>query len=160
MTLEPVRRFPAKGAAAVLALYWIVLCVGTHLPSDHVIMQSITLWDKFMHITAFAGLAVLLAATSVVWRNRNARIGSPASAGQYFKALCRAPLPRLNYLLIWVIAVAYGALDEPTQPTFGRDCDIVDLLADTLGATSGLFAFWSVTQIGSRWADGTEPRSS
>ena len=153
MTLGPRRRIPAIFVTVAIGVYWIAMCIGTHLPPESMVLRSLTLWDKFLHFLAFAGLVVLLAATEVAWRMSAAGDASEKSTGGWLARFFREPLPRLSYLFIWMVATAYGSIDETTQPTFGRSCDILDLLADSLGATCGLFAFWIAFQIGGRMTE-------
>ena len=41
-------------------------------------------------------------------------------------------------IVVLVIIMVYGALDEITQPIFGRSCDILDWLADVSGCAIAL----------------------
>ncbi len=163
MALELFRRKTAILAGIVLTAYWIAMLVGTHLPPDHVIMRSITVWDKLLHFSAFAGLVVLISVNNVVWRMNGKQANTVDSSRSFLARFFDQHLPLLNYLVIWVVAVAYGSLDEPTQTPFRRTCDPLDLLADTIGATSGLFCVWFSLQIGSRMVsqdDVTRPKQS
>ncbi|HZZ73569.1 MAG TPA: VanZ family protein [Pirellulales bacterium] len=143
--------------AAVLILYWIGLCVGTHLPPHTPILHWIDgLWDKALHFSGYGGLAFLLALTWALARQR--RHSGPKVGGASFAQRCgrffAQRTPCLNYLLIWTVVVAYGSVDEPTQPLFQRDCDIFDLLADALGAATALALFALLMALGRRyWGD-------
>jgi len=99
------------------AAYWVVLFVLTHIPS--VTLPDITLIDKICHALAYATLAFAIGSVLTIWRGYQ---------------------PRLP-VWIWTIAVSYGAIDEYTQQFVqNRSCDILDLLADSLGAAAGLLA--------------------
>jgi len=104
-------------ATILLAVYWCLLFVATHIPkppSLHV--QHI---DKVFHFLAYAGLAFLLA-----W------------------SLPTIPHhPILNILLAAFISISYGVVDECLQIPVGRTADILDWIADSIGAVSGLAAY-------------------
>ena len=91
--------------------YTCLLLTATHLPPRH--MPNTHVNDKIEHFTAYAILTTLLQLT--LWPNR------------------RKPFLVLAMVLVGVLV--FGALDEKTQPAFGRDCDIHDWYADTTGAT-------------------------
>ena len=96
------------------ACYWALLCVATHLPPRYVPRLGID--DKVEHFVAYGMLAGLLGLT--LW----------------------ATFPRRPWL-VWVVllgGMAYGAIDEQTQPYFGRTCDLDDWIADVVGTTAGL----------------------
>jgi hypothetical protein len=61
-----------------------------------------------------------------------------------------------RWWLCWVLATAFGALDEVHQGFVpGRSRDIQDLLADALGAAAMLGLWASVTAVRGRVAGGT-----
>lgn len=107
-----------KWLALGLALaYWGALFAGTHLPGGGKIPGHG--FDKLLHAGAYCGLAIVLASA---W----------ASIGE---------LDLKARLIILFIASAYGAVDELTQAFVpGRTPDLVDWLADTLGAMAGIAA--------------------
>jgi VanZ family protein len=102
---------------AVLAVYWIALFVGTHVPRlqpPPPLAQS----DKWLHFTAFAVLSALFAwnwslRAAFGWRERLAAVA---------------------------ILAVYGALDEFTQSYVSRDANIHDWYADLAGILVGLAA--------------------
>lgn len=66
-------------------------------------------------------------------------VGYSVMACAWMLWLClsrNAPAMRAG-LAAWFAFVALGALDEVTQPWFGRACDIGDWAADSLGAGLG-----------------------
>ena len=96
---------------AALVVYWLTLFVGTHTrPAD--LPVSVLDFDKALHAGAYFVLASLLL---VAWRRTGARFGL---AGR---------------LAIATVVLAYGVVDELTQPYFGRSCDLLDWVADALG---------------------------
>jgi VanZ family protein len=96
---------------AALTLYWLVLFVGTHLPAQKVSGVAMAN-DKFVHATAYAVLTTLLC---IAWRRTGGTLGLWVRLG------------------IAAIVLAYGAIDELTQPFFGRSCDLADWIADGVG---------------------------
>jgi VanZ family protein len=80
--------------------------------------QNIVGLDKLLHFSAYAalGIAAGLWISPAFWKRR----------------------PVLSLLLITIIVSAYGITDELHQYFVpGRDCDIRDWVADTLGAFTG-----------------------
>lgn len=73
--------------------------------------------DKLMHFLGFTVLGVLL-----VWR-----VGSHPRRQTMWSLL-----PLYSALIL------YGAVDELTQPPFGRDCELYDWLADCGGGAVGV----------------------
>ena len=118
----------------VLAVYWITLFIGTHVPLGEV--EGLPEHsDKGMHFGAYAGLAFLLG----LW------IG----AGR--------PMRWRHYLMVFGIVAAYGLLDELLQiPLESRTADVYDFIADCIGATIGLGALFVVRTVFSRFS---EPRT-
>jgi len=92
-----------------LAASWVSAAVATHLPPR--CMPHIGLSDSVLHVAGFFVLAGLL------WTTLRA---------YDFKR------PRRLVLTLAVLAV-YAAMDEKTQPMFGRDADVADWLCDMLG---------------------------
>ena len=116
---QPRRVFSkvARAATVVLALYWLLIFVGTHLPTTA--MPDISMSDKLCHALAFCGLSFLLA-----W--------ALPSQGK-----------RLTHV-VWagLVALAYGCADELTQYFIpGRMCDFWDLVADGAGIIIGLSCY-------------------
>ncbi len=101
---------------AALAVYWLVLFIGTHLPTENVAGVA-TDNDKLVHTAAYAVLTTLLC---IAWRRVG---GSPGLAGR---------------LVIAAAVLSYGAIDELSQPYFGRSCDLRDWIADGVGVTLAL----------------------
>ncbi len=102
-------------ALVLLAAYWIALVVGTHWPRPPELM-GLGASDKTLHLIAYFGLAILV---GLNWTLR------------------RAPSWQSG-LAIAGLLIAFGALDEVTQPPFGRDAQFADWLADCAGVVGGV----------------------
>lgn len=112
--------WPRWTAAAVAGLYWLAMFLGTHWPKLPLPQGGRLGWDKVLHFSGFAGLAVLLAFAVSRWRD----------------------VTVATYVVIVVVLAAYGAVDEWTQALVpGRSCDLYDWLADMAGMTLGLMIF-------------------
>jgi VanZ family protein len=103
----------------LLAGYWLLLVVSTHVPPRTAGLPADQL-DKLAHFAAYALLAWLLA---MAWESSTGRLN----------------LRHLKFL--WLVVVAYGIIDELTQPLMGRTASIADWLADAAGAAVGLILF-------------------
>jgi len=98
------------------------------LSSQHILPQpkGILGWDKLQHLLAYAalGLAAGLWASPIFWKRR----------------------PAFALLLTALAASAYGAIDEFHQYFVpGRDCNVWDWIADTLGAFMGALAMMIIS---------------
>jgi VanZ family protein len=107
----------------LLGAYSIALLTGTHWPKLPRI--DVPGKDKTLHVVAYAILAGLL--LNVLAK------GTRLARGVQIAAAAVA-----------IVAVA-GALDEWTQPYFGRTCDLLDWLADMAGAASVSIAYLLAT---------------
>ena len=106
-----------------------VILIGTSIPSSAVPSQ-LSGWDKVLHFTIYALLAVLLTSSllDVTTRWRAA-------------------------VLAIVISAVFGAVDEWHQQFIrGRFPERADLLADTLGAAAGAFTIASLRRRASTTA--------
>ena len=108
-----------------LAGYWIALFIATHLPPGNVPTTGIN--DKVQHFGAYAILATLL---TVVSKRHDYR----------------------GFFMIVGICLTYGALDEWTQTFVGRDCELLDWLADGAGAIAGTLFALTASHIATRRA--------
>ena len=101
----------------MVVVYWLAMFAGTHYPKPpHTAFGNA---DKWMHFSAYFGLAVLLSIATAVRR--------PVSLGVA--------------LAIVALLAGYGALDELTQPLVGRDCELMDWCADVTGILIGASCF-------------------
>ncbi len=97
-----------------LTAYVSVLLTLTHLPKPPGIFEGQN--DKTLHFMAYFTLGVL---------------ASTASYAQF----------RSRSAIVWCVLVAgaiFAALDEATQPIFGRHADLLDYRADLIGLTCGI----------------------
>ena len=110
-----ISRLVARLVTVALAVYWILLILGTHLPGTSA--GTVRLPDKWLHFTAYAGLAFLLATTVTAYRR-----------------------PRWStYAWMAAVLLICAALDEISQrPIPGRHADLADWLADARGIAIGL----------------------
>jgi VanZ family protein len=103
--------------AWALGAYWLALFSGTHYPKPPEVVLGAN--DKVLHFSGYLGLAFLLVALRQV----------------------SMPLDRRKLAIIVATAVAlasaYGVFDEITQIPVGRDCSLLDWVADTSGAVVG-----------------------
>ena len=84
--------------------------------------------DKGVHTTEFAALAFLLAHACLRTFDRPTRFRVALAGG--------------------FLAVLWGFLDEVHQAFVpGRSADVLDLVADSIGASLGLSARWALTQV-------------
>ncbi len=114
-------------AWVVTVLYWGLICVLTHLsPRD---VPHVSINDKLVHFLMYGGFGFLLGL-----------------------ALHFSGVRRWIFLLVLLIALAYGAIDEWTQPIFGRTCDLFDWLADAGGALSAVALLFLLLRITRRSA--------
>ncbi len=104
-----IRIFGFRLAGVLLATYWLVIFVGTHLPPILDVSASF-INDKVKHFSAFFVLGGLMCyvSNSPRWLRRFASIG--------------------------LLGMAYAAIDELTQHLVpGRVPDTLDFLADAAG---------------------------
>jgi VanZ family protein len=101
-----------------LAIYWIVLFIGTTLPADE-IPHFFNSQDKLEHFLAYLGLAALINLTLFL-QNKIVLDHSKA------------------FLLSILFVMIYGAIDEIHQIWIpSRVCDFFDWCADSLGGFTG-----------------------
>lgn len=100
----------------LVGVYWVVIFTLTHIPPP--VDVDLDEFDKLAHAGAYAGLAFLLGGVLTVWRGYQPRI----------------------MFSVWLLAFCYGAFDEFSQRFVkNRTSDPLDLAADVVGATIGLF---------------------
>jgi VanZ family protein len=104
----------------LLACYWAVLFISTHVPREMVRLPR-GVSDLIPHFIAYAVLAVLFAAALHVTVRQ-------VSGWQ----ICAA----------WMLLVVYAAIDEASQPLVGRHASVWDWLADAAGAAVGITVFY------------------
>ena len=110
--------------AVVVACYWAGMFVATHVPIRTTPVGDRYSLDKIEHLTAFATLAALLNALA-------AAIG----------------LKSWNHSAAIVCFVAvYAMVDEATQVS-PRQPEVLDWLADVIGATLGVFLYSLIARM-------------
>ena len=109
------RRFRLPLAGLTIA-YTVVLVFATHYPKPEDLLGPNPPSDKTLHFLAYGLLGLLVAATL-------------AAAGRWSPA--RITLMGLGLL-------AFAAVDEATQPMFGRSADTWDLVYDAAGLAIGI----------------------
>ena len=105
--------------ALIAACYWVAMFIATHLPIRTTPVGDQYSLDKLEHLTAFAALAALLNAVA-------AAIG--------FRSW------KASAVIIFLIGL-YALVDESTQVS-PRSPEVLDWLADILGAILGTALFW------------------
>lgn len=103
-------------------VFWLAIA-ATLFFTLRPVMVTVPASDKIQHAVTFAGLA----------------------------CLCGFAFPGARF---WAAAVAlsgFGALIEIIQPRFGRDGDIRDWIADTIGLTVAFLIVWVVRSLVLRW---------
>lgn len=104
-----LRRF----SLIALATYGLVLVVSTHVPLPGEFVESVS--DKTLHLSAYGVLGALALSAWILHR------------GLHWQSLAGV-----------VVGLAiFGALDEVTQPPFGRTADLWDWFADLMGLAVG-----------------------
>lgn len=114
----------------MLVVYWLALAAGTHWPRLVVpAPPGVSFFDKIIHITAWAGLTLLI---------------SHALAGR-----TRRPGKR-DVLIAMVVAVLYATLDEWTQGFVpDRTLTWYDVMANTVGVL--LAGWWMMREPIAAW---------
>src|SRR5205807_5855406 len=82
-------------------------------------------WDKAKHYLGYGALAGAWYLSYWLWRPTSRRIG----------------------LVVLALGAAYGALDEITQPPFGRTCDFFDWLADMGGTLTAIIGMSAIAYV-------------
>src|SRR6266550_1915032 len=119
------RRWKLIAALVLLVtLYWVAMFVATHLPIRTTPVGDPYSLDKLEHLTAFATLAALLNALAAAMGFRS-----------------------WNYsaAILCFIAV-YALVDESTQVS-PRTPEVLDWVADVIGATLGVCLFLLIVRL-------------
>jgi len=109
--------------------YWIALFVLTHLPPKEVPKANVS--DKLVHLVAYFILGIFL-----------------------HTALSRYRSTAIHVL--WIL-MAYGALDELTQPLVGRSCELADWCADVAGGAAAVVVMAAVAWTARRSGNNVAP---
>lgn len=99
---------------SALAVYVCLLLTLTHMPRPPGMFEGQN--DKNLHFLAYFVLASLMYVAAAI------------------------TFPRRNYLVLIVllIGIVFGAIDETTQTYFGRHSDLLDFRADVIGLITGI----------------------
>lgn len=108
-------------AVVVLAMYWTLLFISTHIPVN-ALMRRIHVSDKILHAVAFSILAFLIAWAIPTNKKRLSQ----------------------NVVIAAFVGVVYGGMDELLQIPVGRTADWNDFAADCVGILLGLIAYTSL----------------
>lgn len=104
-----------------LAAYVSLLVFSTHSPYAGKVASGATFSDKTLHFVAYAVLSFLALAALDSHRR-----------GAWKKVV-----------KLFVVLAIFGALDELTQPPFGRTADWLDWYADLCGLAAGIALFFA-----------------
>src|SRR5262245_32510629 len=111
------------GLTLVVVFYWLALFVATHVPMSATLVGKRYSLDKLEHLAAFATLAGLLSVLGT------------AMGIRWWKLV----------IGIVVVVAVYAIFDEATQSfVSSRSPDILDWLADLVGAGLGIALFFLV----------------
>ncbi|MGV3482977.1 MAG: VanZ family protein [Planctomycetaceae bacterium] len=129
--LTKISLFGIRLATCVLALYWLLIFTGTHLPTLPKMSPVVT--DKLLHFTAFFGLSILLCwviqTRRHVWQ---------------------------KFAWVAVIAISYAGFDEITQSFVrGRTTDVKDFAADCLGIFTAIALYAALRWALPQWTSAT-----
>lgn len=132
--MRPITKITIVGVrlgVVVLAFYWVLIFVGTHLPSVAGIAPRVN--DKVMHFGAYFLLGALLC---------------------YITTSTRLPQ---RFAMIAGVGLLYAAVDEFTQSFVpGRTSDVKDFFADAAGLFTAI-AFYAIART--LFRRGTLPQS-
>ena len=117
-------RWVGRGLWLVTLAYWAAMFVLTHLPRER-LPQRPSVGDKVAHYTSYLVLGCALGVT--LWVNNPAR--------------------RNTLWLVLAAGLAYGAADELLQPLVGRDCELLDWLADAGGVCTAVALLWLARRL-------------
>ncbi|WP_146600478.1 VanZ family protein [Novipirellula aureliae] len=124
--------FGVRLAFAALVLYWLLIFLGTHLPTRS-IANVPKINDKLIHFTMFAGLGFLLC----------------------YITTSRRLLPRFGRIV--VVGLIYAAADEWSQGFVrGRTTDVHDFLADACGLIGAVILYAVIRYLYYRFRYGSQ----
>lgn len=120
MSETPIYRELRFWVVLFAILYTLALIAGTHSPREPWPELTIGRRDKLMHLLAYFGLTLVWAFSMRGWWRPSAWSFAVLIAG----------------------VAAFGATDELTQSFVpGRQCDLLDWIADMIGMSFGLGIF-------------------
>jgi len=113
-----VSAWPFRLLAVATGAYTAILLFATHHPKPGDLVGDLVHRDKMLHFTAYGLLGLLVAAMIAV----AGRLSSRAVA------------------FAVVSLLVFAAVDEVTQPLFGRSTEMLDWAYDSLGLAAGVAA--------------------
>ncbi|NCX97690.1 MAG: VanZ family protein [Planctomycetia bacterium] len=119
-----LRRF-LRPLAGLTAAYTGVLVFATHYPRPEQLLGTNLPADKTLHFLAYGALGLLAAALVAVSGRWSARRVAALAAG----------------------LAAFAAIDEVTQPWFGRSADPLDWVYDLIGLAAGIAAIAALNAL-------------
>lgn len=106
--------------------YWVAISTLSLVSFTNDIPEiKIPYIDKIAHFSFYLGLNFLLLTTLFV-------LG---------KDRCQ------NIMSVTLIAILYGAVIELIQPITGRSCEVLDIVANSMGAISGVLLFIPMKRV-------------
>lgn len=120
-----------KVTIILLVLYWLSFFILAHIPVPGLVREA-GVSDKGLHFLAYLILVFLL------WF-----AVSPDQKVGWRKAVV---------WWVFIVLTGYGAVDELLQGFTGRNCDVMDIIANLAGMLTGLillsvFSFWPATLL-------------
>ena len=109
-----------KLTISAMAVYALSLLISTHISIPDIVYRA-DVSDKWLHFFAYLNL------TFLVWHSIK-----PFNSPDWRKPLV---------WLILVFFLVFAAMDEITQPYFGRTADFYDFASDSVGVLAGLVIF-------------------
>jgi VanZ family protein len=106
----------ARPLTMLTVAYTLVLVLATHYPKPEDLLGPDPPSDKTLHFIAYGVLGVLAMAALAARGHRSLRAAA--------------------MLLLWLATLA--AVDEATQPLFGRTAELWDWVYDLIGLTAGV----------------------
>lgn len=122
--------FRRGGLAVVAVAYAVTLVLATHYPKPEQLLGRHGHSDKLLHFVAYFLLAVFV-------------VAAVRGAGRW---------SRRAAMIVAVALAAFGAVDEISQPLFGRTADVLDWAADCVGIAVGMLL---VAVTSSAWGRGS-----
>lgn len=119
-----------------LLIYWLALTTATHWPAK-MSLPAVSSWigtDNILHAIMYAPLALLLI---MFLSNR--------PAGSFWQ--------RHDLLLSTAVLFSWAAIDEWTQPPFGRSASVADWIGDAIGVVLAGAGVWAVRAVRKLRAD-------
>jgi VanZ family protein len=125
-----------KAILVILILMWIGAFTVTHIPGSYIPVPIAQLGDISLHGIGFLGLSSWFILTLAAFDVR----------------------PSIRILLVLVIMLNYGAVDEYTQQFFGRSTELKDWLTDATATVASLIVWETILFLAQRVIATKTPR--